>query len=80
MVAASWSAQTLPPAAPSGEFWLVHRSGSFIKLQNDGTIQMKGDLHVTGDIYDAHGPMSALRSHYNQHVHPPQTAKTSQPD
>ena len=80
VVAASWSAQTVPPAAPSGEFWLVHRSGSFIKLQNDGTIQVKGDLHVAGEVYDAHGSMSALRAHYNQHVHPPQTVMTSQPD
>lgn len=77
IVAASWSAQTSPPPAPSGEFWLVHKSGSFLKLQNDGTVQVHGDLHVAGDVYDAHGPMSALRAHYNAHVHPPQTAKTN---
>ena len=54
IVAASWSAQSSPPAAPPGEFWLVHRSGSFLKLQNDGTIQIRGDLHVSGDVYDQH--------------------------
>jgi phage gp45-like len=80
VVAATWSAQTPPPAAPSGEFWLVHRSGSFLKLQNDGTIQIKGDLHVAGDVYDQHGPMSSLRNHYNLHVHPPYTGKSNLPD
>lgn len=80
ILAASWSDRTVAPAAPSGEFWLLHRSGSFLKLQNDGTIQMKGDLHVMGDVYDSHGPLSALRSHYNAHVHPPQSSTTNQPD
>ncbi len=76
----TWSQQTTPPAAPAGEFWLVHKSGSFLKLQNDGTIQVKGDLHVAGDVYDSHGPLSGLRAHYNAHVHPPQSSTTSQPD
>ncbi len=30
-----------PPGAPSGEFWLVHRSGSAIKLKNDGAVEVK---------------------------------------
>ena len=80
IIAASWSAQTTPPAAPVGEFWLVHQSGSYLKLQNDGTIQVKGDLHVAGDVYDQHGPMSALRTHYNAHIHPPQAGRTNMPD
>ena len=80
ILAASWSAQTAPPATPVGEFWLVHSSGSFLKLQNDGTVQVKGDLHVAGDIYDSHGPMSALRAHYNAHIHPPSLSKTNLPD
>jgi hypothetical protein len=33
-----FNAQCKPPPAPSGEFWLVHKSGSFIKLTNDGDI------------------------------------------
>src|SRR3978361_2100816 len=80
IVAASWSAKTTPPAAPSGEFWLVHKSGSFLKLQNDGTIQIKGDLHIAGDVYDTHGSMSALRAHYNPHIHPPQNSRNNLPD
>ena len=80
IVGSTWSTQSSAPAAPVGEFWLVHQSGSFFKLQNDGTIQIQGDLHVAGDVYDRHGPLSTLRSHYNAHVHPPQTATTSLPD
>ena len=80
IIGASWSTQTTAPAAPSGEFWLVHQSGSYLKLQNDGTVQVKGDLHVAGNVYDQHGPMSALRAHYNAHIHPPQAGATNLPD
>lgn len=63
--------------APSGELWLVHRSGSYLRLRNDGSIDgqasqwnLTGDLHVTGDVYDRHGALSALRGHYDVHTHP----------
>jgi len=65
-----FSAKQVPPAGAIGEFWLVHATGSSIKLCNDGTIQMAGDLHVQGDIYDRQGPLGALRGHYNAHTHP----------
>jgi phage baseplate assembly protein gpV len=57
------------PATPVGELWMMHSSGSFIKLQNDGTIQMHGDLHVTGEVYDRQGSLSRLRGHYDAHTH-----------
>ncbi len=73
-----WSSMAPPPAAPVGEFWIVHRSGSFLKLHNDGSIESSactwthtGNLHVNGDVFDSHGALSALRGHYNEHVHPP---------
>lgn len=69
IIGAAFSTTQLPPAAPVGEFWLVHSSGSFIKLQADGTIRMNGDLYVNGDVYDRSGPLSALRGHYNEHTH-----------
>ncbi len=62
------NAQT-PLATPVGELWLVHGSGSFVKLLNDGTIQMHGDLHVAGDVYDRQGSLSRLRGHYDGHTH-----------
>lgn len=52
-----WSATQAPPPAPSGELWLVHKSGSFVKLVNDGSISgsatawvLTGDVHVTGSV------------------------------
>jgi hypothetical protein len=69
ILGAAFSTVQLPPAAPVGEFWLVHASGSFVKLQNDGTIRIGGDLHVSGDVYDSHGALSDLRRHYNEHTH-----------
>lgn len=29
-----------PLAVPSGEFWLVHKSGSLFKLHNDGSVEL----------------------------------------
>jgi phage baseplate assembly protein gpV len=66
--------QFRPLPVPSGEFWLVHRSGSFVKLHNDGTIEINaqtavnatapvfnlvGDVNVTGNII-ATGDISDL--------------------
>ena len=78
VVSRLWSKSALPPNAPVGEFWLVHKSGSSLKLKNDGSITSSaatwvhdGNLNVRGDISDNHGSMADLRAHYNVHVHPP---------
>lgn len=39
-----------PLPAPSGEFWLVHAKGQFIKLLNDGTIASRGTWNHDGDL------------------------------
>lgn len=75
-----WSNREAPPAAPVGELWLVHQSGSFIRLRNDGTIAMQaktvsieGDLMVSGEISDrggTHGSVDTLRQAYDGHTHP----------
>jgi hypothetical protein len=79
IIGRSFSNKQMPPVVPGGELWLVHQSGSFLKLCNDGTIRMSGDLHVQGDVYDRHGPLSGLRAHYNSHVHliPPNVATSA---
>ncbi|WP_284944568.1 phage baseplate assembly protein V [Acidisoma cladoniae] len=75
-----------PPQAPTGELWMVHATGSFLKLQNDGSIAghatvwtLTGDIHLTGnlvasgDISDkggAHGTLDHFRTIYDVHVHP----------
>lgn len=69
IIGRSFSSKQMPPAAPGGEFWLVHETGSFLKLGNDGTIRLSGDLHVSGDVYDSKGSLSGLRGHYNSHTH-----------
>jgi hypothetical protein len=65
----------------------VHKSGSFIKLHNDGSIESQaqtwthhGDLHVTGNVSDSHNSLADLRAHYNEHVHPPSGAAASPSD
>lgn len=60
---------TPAPAATIGEFWLVHKSGSSIKLANDGKVYIMGDLHVDGDIFDRVGSLNELRSTYQHHRH-----------
>ncbi len=87
LVARLWSGVATPPAAAVGEFWLVHGSGSFLKLRNDGTIESSagtwthtGDLHVTGNVSDEHGTLADLRAHYNEHTHPPSGAAASPMD
>ena len=51
-----FSSAATPPAANSGELVMIHKSGSFIKLLNDGGIHSSGtwshvgNLNVTGGI------------------------------
>lgn len=73
-----WSKAAKPVAATSGEFWMVHEKGSYLKLLNDGSIESctgtwthHGDFIATGNVYDAHGSVASLRIHYNEHTHPP---------
>jgi phage baseplate assembly protein V len=37
----------VPPAVPAGETWIVHKSGSFLKFHNDGTVEMKAAAGAT---------------------------------
>lgn len=69
IVGLAWSDAAPAPAAPVGELWLAHRSGSFLKLLNDGTVRVRGDLHVDGEVFDRHGSLDRLRRHYDAHVH-----------
>jgi hypothetical protein len=80
VIGASFSDSARAPQSALGEFWIVHKSGSFLKLLNDGTVQMQGDLHVAGDVYDRHGSLSQLRGHYDAHTHGvPQGGSTTTP-
>jgi phage baseplate assembly protein V len=81
-----FSLQASPPAAPAGELWIVHQSGAYLKLHNDGTIEgkatiwnltgtvdLQGNLTVSGDISDqggGRGTLASFRQIYDEHVHP----------
>jgi phage gp45-like len=79
IIGACYSRVQRPPAAQSGEFWLVHKSGSFIKLGNDGIVHVGGDLRVSGDVYDKEGSLSHLRNTYNTHTHPTADGTSGKP-
>ncbi len=69
IVGRAYSDRQQAPPAPVGELWLVHKSGSSLKLRNDGTIAIVGDLHVEGEVFDRKGSLDHLRSSYNRHHH-----------
>ena len=76
-----YSAAKSPPPGLVGEFWVVHASGTTLKLTNDGTIHLQGpvniqgtvvvsgDLLVGGNVSDGIGDLARLRSHYDAHTH-----------
>lgn len=90
VMGAIWSTVDKPMPAPVGELWLCHQSGSNVKLLNDGNISLKaetvnilGNLVVSGDISDqngGHGTLAALRQAHDAHVHGvPQGGNTGLP-
>jgi len=90
IVGCVWSSVDRPMTTPVGELWLQHATGSFVKLRNDGTIALQaetvnvvGNLVVTGDISDkngARGTLAVLRAAHNSHVHDdPQGGETGLP-
>lgn len=79
VAARAWSQDAAVPKTPVGELWLTHRSGSYLRLLNDGTIAVRGDIHVDGDVYDRHGSLAQLRDHYNQHMHTDSRGGTTGP-
>jgi hypothetical protein len=79
IIGCAFSNLAQPPAsAVSGEFWMVHATGSYFRLANDGSVRINGNLTVTGnvvatgDVSDqngTHGTLATLRTDYNQHTH-----------
>ncbi len=80
----AYNDQDRPLPAPSGEWWLVHKSGSLLQFLNDGTIAMQastlnltGNLNVingnitcpNGDVRDKVSRMQDMRDQYNIHIH-----------
>lgn len=55
-----FSDEQRPLAAPPGEFWLVHQSGSKLKFHNDGTVELvaAGTLTSSAPQWNHTGPVS----------------------
>lgn len=74
VIGRAWSDTAHTPAAAPGELWLVHQSGAYIKLANDGTIRTQGDIHhtgnlfVTGDIQSDQNISATLDIHADQNI------------
>jgi len=50
IVGRAFSLSDPPPAAAPGELWLVHASGSTLRLLNSGTIEMIGPVEIIGSV------------------------------
>jgi len=62
----------LPLNVPSGEFWLVHSSGTFLKLTNDGKASINSSAEIDlGNLVDAVQTLctAAFASWAQNHVH-----------
>lgn len=48
-----------PASVPSGEFWLVHKSGSLLKFHNDGSVELTAAAAITYSATQHHfvGPV-----------------------
>jgi uncharacterized protein involved in type VI secretion and phage assembly len=53
-----------PPSVPSGETWVVHKSGSLLKFHSDGTVEIKAaaGMAYTATVHQFHGPITTDNS------------------
>ena len=56
-----------PLPVPSGEFWLVHNSGAFFKLTNDGKVTLNSTVEI-----DATAPVASIKATTSVNVTAPQ--------
>ncbi len=62
-----------PLDVQSGEFWLIHKNGSFLKLTNDGKLLLNTTVELdAGNLANALHTLvtDAFMSVYNGHTHP----------
>ena len=68
----AYSNQAPPLAVHSGEFWLVHQTGAFLKLTNDGRISINSGIELDiGNLgQQVHQLVTdALVTLFNSHTH-----------
>ena len=76
-----YSQQQVPPNAAAGEFWLVHKTGSYFKMTNDGNIQSQapiwthtGAFHATGEVIRGWGTADQVTLGGHTHDQPNDSA------
>lgn len=75
-----YSDKQRPLSVESGEFWLVHKSGSFIKMMNDGSIEIHSDDIKIGESSFQKLVNETGQAVYNSHTHSdPQGGETGPP-
>lgn len=80
-----FSSADQPLPAPSGEYWLVHQKGQFIKLRNDGTIASSGpwthtgDFHATGAVIAGFGTSDQVGVQTHTHTQNNDSAGDTEP-
>ncbi|EXF95809.1 baseplate assembly protein [Pseudomonas fluorescens HK44] len=54
------NSNNLPMPVPSGEIWMVHKSGSLLKFHNDGSVEIKAaaGMAYTATVHQFHGPIT----------------------
>ena len=67
-----FSSITQPQATPSGELWMVHQSGTFMKFQNNGKVSIHGTTEI--DVGNVGATLhqivtDAMVSLFNGHTH-----------
>jgi len=68
----SYSAGARPLVVTSGEFWLVHQTGAFLKLTNDGKVSINSGVEIDiGSLgQQLHQLVTdAMVSLFNSHTH-----------
>lgn len=45
-VLATWSNTNPPPPVPAGEYWVFHKAGSYVKLDNEERVRIHGPVQV----------------------------------
>lgn len=72
-----------PLSVPSGEFWLVHASGAYLKLTNDGKVSLSAGTEIDiGNLGSAvHALVTdAMVALFNGHTHPLTVGNTGAPN
>ena len=72
-----------PLAVPSGELWLVHQSGAYLKLTNDGKVSINAAAEIDiGALGSALHQLvtDAFMALYNGHTHPAGNGNTGAPN